>query len=212
MVIGLRIQKLLFLSNNTSSSIEFSNSVHIVNGASNTGKSLLIEAIDYMLGAENLKKVSESAGYNEIVMQIYLNDKPYTIFRKWPSTTFEIYNGLTESKENANFYNHFKIGKPTKSVNNISLFYLEGYTNTQISSNLFGEKSALTIRLLSRIILSSEEKIIRSDSPIIVGDTSENSKNKNVFKFLLTGKDDSNFETVTRGNEFKSEKKVKYLY
>jgi len=140
-------------------------------------------------------------------MQVFLNREPYTVFRKWPSNNFEVYHGLVDLKEGASFYNYFKIGSATKTVNNISDFYLKGYRDTQISSNLFGEKGALTVRLLSRVILSSEEKIISSDSPIIVGDTNENSKNKNVFKFLLTGHDDSEVKTVIRDKEFKSERK-----
>ena len=210
MMVGFKIEKILFLGDSNNSSISFSNPVHIVHGASNTGKSLLIEAIDYMLGTEELKQVlPESEKYNEVAMQVILNDEPFTVFRKWPSTTFEVYYGLIDSKNAASFFNNFKCGKATKKVSNISDFYLFSHKNTKISANLFGETGSLTIRLLSRVILSSEEKIISSDSPIIVGDTSENSKNKNVFKFLLTGNDDSTVKTIVRNTDFKSEKKGK---
>ncbi len=205
---GFFINKISFFGENNNSSIDFSNHLHIVHGASNTGKSLLIEAIDYMFGSEVLKEVKpESEGYSEVAMQIYLNSTPYTVFRKWPSNSFEVYHDFIESKEGANFYSYFKYGKETKTVKNISDFYLGDFKDIKISSNLYAEKSSLTIRLLSRVFFSSEEKIISSNSPIVVGDTSEDSKNKNIFKFLLTGNDDSNVKTVIRGNEFKSEKK-----
>ncbi|MFA0615536.1 hypothetical protein AB4582_15050 [Vibrio splendidus] len=207
MTTGLKIEKILFLGSGENSSISFSNPVHIVHGASNTGKSLLIEAIDYMLGKETLKPVTESKKYNEVAMQLLLNKEPFTVFREWPSLNFEIYHGLVESKKGAKFFSYFKHGKANKNVRNISDFYLEGIKDTQISSNLYGEKGSLTIRLLSRVILSNEEKIIRSDSPIIVGDRTENSKNRNVFKFLITGEDDSDVKTVVRDKEFKSEQK-----
>ncbi|CAL6172207.1 AAA family ATPase [Vibrio alginolyticus] len=205
---GFFINKILFIGDDNKASIDFSNHLHIVHGASNTGKSLLIEAIDYMFGSEELKEVKpESEKYSEVAMQLYLNSKPYTVFRKWPSNSFEIYHDFVEEKDGANFYSYFKVGKETKTVKNISDFYLSGLRDVEISSNLYGEKSSLTIRLLSRVFFSSEEKIISSNSPIVVGDTSEDSKNKNIFKFLLTGNDDSNVKTVVRGNEFKSEKK-----
>ncbi|WP_407332374.1 hypothetical protein [Enterovibrio sp. 27052020O] len=205
---GINIKKIFFIDDNENASISFSNHLHIVHGASNTGKSLLIEAIDYMLGSEGLKEVKpESERYSEVAMQIHLNGEPYTVFRKWPSDSFEVYHDLIDSKDEAKFYSYFKHGKETKSVKNISDFYLSGLRNVEISSNLYGEKSALSIRLLSRTFFSSEEKIISSNSPIVAGDTSEDSKNKNVFKFLLTGRDDSNIKTVVRGKEFKSEKK-----
>ncbi|MDF1868709.1 MAG: hypothetical protein P1U70_28045, partial [Saprospiraceae bacterium] len=190
------------------SSIYFPNHIHIVHGASNTGKSLLVEAIDYMFGSEKLKEVNpESEKYSEVAMQLYLNGEPYTIFRKWPSKIFEVYYGFVEEKNSEKFYSCFKVGKETKSVKNISDFYLGGLRGVEISSNLYAEKNSLTIRLLSRIFLSGEEKIISSKSPIVAGDTSEDTKNRNVFKFLLTGKDDSNVETVIRSDEFKSENK-----
>lgn len=207
MNIGFRIKKISFLGDDCSN-IVFDNPVHIVHGASNSGKSLLIEAIDYMFGAEKLKPVlPESQNYNEVAMQITLNGEEFTVFREWPSLTFEVYKGLTDTKKGAKFYRYFKYGAASNEVENISDFYLKGVRGTRVLSNLYGETSSLTIRLLSRVILSSEEKIIRSDSPIVVGDRTEDTTNKNVFKFLLTGVDDSEIKSIVRKNEFNSERK-----
>lgn len=204
------IKQILFLGDKKKASISFNNHLHIIHGASNTGKSLLINAIDYMFGSEKLKEAKpESDDYSEIAMKLYLNKKPYTVYRKISSNTFEVYNGFIDSKNEEHFYSLFKHGKATLTVKNISDFYLGELEQVEISSNLYAEKCSLSIRLLSRVFISSEERIISSDSPIVAGDTSEDSKNKNVFKFLLTGKDDSKTKTITRENEFKSEKKGK---
>ncbi|OEF57939.1 hypothetical protein [Enterovibrio norvegicus] len=208
MNIGCRIKKIAFLGNGHCSKIIFDNPVHIVHGASNTGKSLLIEAIDYMFGAEKLKPVlPESKNYKQVVMQVTLNGEEFTIFREWPSIKFEIYNGHIDTKIDSDFYGYFKHGQATNNVANISDFYLKGIRGAKVLSNLHGEKSSLTIRLLSRIILSSEEKIISTASPIVVGDRTEDTTNKNVFKFLLTGVDDSEIKLIVRKKEFTSENK-----
>jgi hypothetical protein len=207
---GLRIEKIIFLGDVNNSSINFSNPVHFVHGASNTGKSLLVEAIDYMLGKSKLRQVvPQSEKYNEIAMQVTLDGEFFTLFRKWPSDLFEVYRGFVEFKDEAKFYNYFRHKTPTQKIQTINEFYFKNNERPELLTNLYGEKNALTIRLLSRIIISGEEKIISSDSPVIAGDTSENSKNRYVFKYLLTGKDDSKVKTLARGTEFKSEKKGK---
>ncbi|KZN46704.1 hypothetical protein [Pseudoalteromonas luteoviolacea] len=205
---GLRIKKIIFIGDENTSSVNFANQVHFVHGASNTGKSLLIEAIDYMLGKKDLRQVQpQSSFYNEISMQILLDEEAFTLFRKWPSDTFEVYSGHIDRKDDANFYSFFRSNTTTAKVKNISDFYFQNLSRPNLLANLWGEKSQLTIRLLSRIILSGEQKIISTDSPIVAGDTSENSKNKYVFKYILTGTDDSEVKTITRGKEFVSEKK-----
>lgn len=208
MNLGLRIKKIIFFGKDKSSEIEFTKNVHFVHGASNTGKSLLVEAIDYMLGKSDLRKVlPQSQNYNEIAMQIDLDGKPFTLFRKWPSIDFEVYREHIDSKQESKFYNYYRFKTATKKFNTISDFYFQNLSRPEILSNLYGEKTSFTIRLLSRVLISNEEKIISAKSPIVAGDTNENSKNKYVFKYLLTGKDDSEVKVITRGNEFQSEKR-----
>ncbi|HCM0834073.1 TPA: coiled-coil domain-containing protein [Vibrio parahaemolyticus] len=207
MSLGLRIKEIIFKGNKKKSLVSFDNPVCFVHGASNTGKSLLVEAIDYMLGKGDLRKVlPQSEGYDELAMKVTLDGDDFTLFRKWPSIDFEVYHGHIDSKDNTNFLSYYRQTSPTKKVPSINEFYFRNLERPELLRNLYGEKTSLTIRLLSRIIISGEEKIIRTDSPIIVGDSSENSKNKYVFKYLLTGKDDSKVKTLTRGGEFNSER------
>ena len=208
MKLGLIIKKIIFFGDDKSSEVEFNKAVQFVHGASNTGKSLLVEAIDYMLGKSTLREVlPQSQKYNEIAMQIDLDGKPFTLFRKWPSSDFEVYREHIDSKEESKFYNYYRCKTATKKIATISDFYFQNLSKPEILANLFGEKASLTIRLLSRVFISSEEKIITVKSPIVAGDTNENSKNKYVFKYLLTGKDDSKVKSIIRGNEFRSERR-----
>ncbi|WP_261885350.1 coiled-coil domain-containing protein [Vibrio pomeroyi] len=207
MSLGLRIKEIIFKGNKKKSLVSFDNPVCFVHGASNTGKSLLVEAIDYMLGKGDLRKVlPQSEGYDELAMKVTLDGDDFTLFRRWPSIDFEVYHGHIDSKDNANFLSYYRQTSPTKKIPSINEFYFRNLERPELLRNLYGEKTSLTIRLLSRIIISGEEKIIRTDSPIIVGDSNENSKNKYVFRYLLTGKDDSEVKTLTRGGEFNSER------
>ena len=207
---SIEVKEIRFLGQGLEPSIvKFDRPVYVLNGASNTGKSFLLESIDYMLGSESIDKIYESLSYDEISLKILLNNKPFTIYRKFPSATFEIYEGYIDSKNNEHFLSYYKTGKASKNIANINDFFSGEMSllDKEISLNLFAEKGRITIRLLSRVIVTKEEKIISTHSPIEAGDRTENSKNRNVFKFLLTGIDDSEVQTVTRTQDFKSEAK-----
>lgn len=205
---GMRLKEINFISENGSSSINFDTPIYVLNGASNTGKSFLVESIDYMLGKEKIDKIDEAHKYDEIQLKISLNDKPFTLYRKFSDSNFEIYNGFLDERDSEKFKSFYKVGKPTKKIKNINDFFLGEMqlSDKVISSNLWAEKSNLTIRLLSRIIFSKEEKIISSISPVEEGDRTEKSANRNVFKFLLTGVDDTSANTITRESDFKVER------
>ncbi|WP_425891463.1 hypothetical protein [Aeromonas veronii] len=206
---GIQIKEIRFIGDKNERFVNFNSNVCILNGASNTGKSFLVEVIDYMLGKESIDEITQAKEYQEIKLKITINREPFTIYRKFSDDKFEVYNGFVDSKKSSDFISYFKTGLPTKSVPNISDFFLEKLqlNDKLISSNLWAEKNKLTLRLLSRIIFSKEEKIISTHSPIEEGDRTEKTTNRNTFKFILTGIDDSNIKTVTRDSEFKSENK-----
>ncbi|CAK2394066.1 Rad50/SbcC-type AAA domain-containing protein [Vibrio crassostreae] len=207
---GLRIRELsVFGADKKTATILFEKDVKVVNGASNTGKSFLLSLIDYMLGKEDLKLIKEAAGYSECRMKLYINDTPFFIIRKFNDETFQVYRGHEEEEDS--FYSYFKIGNETKTVKNISNFYFKelGLNSVTLAKNRSAKKESLTIRTLSRSIRSDEKSIIDDVSPILTPVYTEDTKYQSVFKFLLTGKDDSDLETLVSRGAFTSEKKGK---
>ena len=63
--------------------ITFQKGLNVINGPSNTWKSYIFKCIDYMFGAEKLKEINESKGYDRIYLEIrnFLDDKPITFLR-----------------------------------------------------------------------------------------------------------------------------------
>ena len=45
-------------------SVDFKTRVKVINGASNTGKSFLVDSIDYMFGKESIDKIEQSKPYS----------------------------------------------------------------------------------------------------------------------------------------------------
>lgn len=62
--------------------IEFGPHLTVIYGASDTGKSFIVDAIDYMLGASKLKKIDEAEGYTRILLGLRLaNSQIVTLAR-----------------------------------------------------------------------------------------------------------------------------------
>ncbi|PSV48335.1 hypothetical protein [Photobacterium indicum] len=208
---GLKIFEIsVYGENKKAARISFDKEIKIVNGASNTGKSFLLSLIDYMLGKENLKLIKEAHGYTECIIKMYLNDKPFSIKRKFNHDVYEVYNGF-EHDFDVNFYSFFKVGNETKKIKTINSFYLSelGVSNVILSTNRSAKKESLTIRTLSRSIRSDEKSIIDDISPILTPVYTEDTKYQSIFKFLLTGEDDSKIKTLVSRGAFTSEKKGK---
>ncbi len=53
-------------------SIDFSPHVTVIHGPSDTGKSFILDAIDFVLGAKKLKEIPERDGYNRVLLGLQL--------------------------------------------------------------------------------------------------------------------------------------------
>src|SRR6187402_480813 len=65
-----QLRKIAFSSQHQASDLTFRAGVNVICGASDTGKSFLAEAIDYMLGGKDLREVPELEGYAEIQLDL----------------------------------------------------------------------------------------------------------------------------------------------
>ena len=189
-------------------SVDFKTRVKVINGASNTGKSFLVDSIDYMFGKESIDKIEQSKPYSEISLQLSVNSKKYTLFRGFPSQKLELYDGHIKNKKSDQHLLDYKVGTLKKGEVNLNEFFLPPWqqSNIKLAKNLSGEKVSLTIRLLSVIICSYEERIINKKSPIESGDSFEKTINRNLFNYLLTGVDYSSFKELIKKEVFDSEK------
>lgn len=68
---ALIIRHLIFTGpNRESAKLHFEKGLNVLYGASETGKSFALEAINYMLGAKELRDIPERVGYNKILLGI----------------------------------------------------------------------------------------------------------------------------------------------
>ncbi len=191
--------------------VDFRKKIKFITGASNTGKSFLISIIDFMLGKEELIENEEVKSYQTCIMHFNIGLDKYSAFRDIDSDRFFIYSGFILDKDKEFFINEYKVGNETVKIKNINVFFFEkmGKETVYICKNLNAEKERLSLRTLSKVFFAYEKEMIDELSPILVADKTDKTKYRNIFSFMLTGRDGKNFDTIKKRKEFNSEKSGK---
>lgn len=176
----------------------FEKGINLLTGPSDTGKTYLVQCIDYMFGKkESPKRIKESEKYESIVMEIedYNSGSISTLLRSMNESKMYFYKDIPY--ENIKHSDYLLIGGK-KDRETVSDFFLRlfGFSSpVEISKNESFEKDNFSIRNFARYMIVEEESMISKHSPVhINGSFTEKTKNRNIFKFLITGIDDSNFQ------------------
>lgn len=169
------------------STIKLKQGVNIIYGPSNTGKSYIINCIDYMFGAKD-SPIDESFGYDTIsltvrtesgsvVMRRGLGKKKIVVESDDPNVESGEYNIQASGK------NH------EKTINYVwlSLFGIRDYHSVIFNEN-FGKK-VLSCRTFLHMFLLTETKIIAKESVVLSNIPTSNTAEISSLIFLLTGQD-----------------------
>ncbi|MGD0978044.1 MAG: hypothetical protein ABR962_02765 [Candidatus Bathyarchaeia archaeon] len=192
--------------------ISFKTGLNVVTGASDTGKSYLIDCIDYILGArEEPKKIKQAEGYEKIRAEIRTFDgHTYTLNRQFNDNSIYVAECEFERFDQTGA-RRLSTYHSEKNDNNISVFLLKliRMDGKRLKKNNLNETKSLSFRDLAGFCLVSETRIIEKQSPIYSGQKTEETANKSLFKLLLTGEDDDELESIENPELFKSRIKGK---
>ncbi len=194
---GLRLRHLVFLgANRAPASIAFGPGLNVLYGASETGKSFVVEAIDFMLGGKPpLRDIPERIGYDRVLLGVEtIQGEQLTLarsvdgghFRAFPGLRFDLPGDENEGRELADQHDE-------KSPDNLSMLLLErcGLAGKRVRRNKKGESNSLSFRYLARLLIVTETEITAQRSPLSDGNPLADTPNFATFKLLLTGVDDS---------------------
>jgi hypothetical protein len=180
--------------------LKFDTGLNVISGASDTGKTYVFEALNYMMGSGEIpKEVEEGKGYQEVFLEIEdINKNIYTIKRNLSDGKMFIYECTYENRNNKT---PLKIIEKhdVKDKNNISSFLLElckSEYKSVVKSLKTGSVESFTFRDFARLIMLSEEKIISKKS-VILGNVGpvKYTKYKNSFKTIVTGIEDEGIKS-----------------
>lgn len=195
---GLQLRFIRFLGpDKEPAEFTFTPGLNILWGSSDTGKTFLVESIDFMLGAgDPLKDIPERVGYDRILLGLTTaSGKDYTIHRSMNGGAFQRFDGLiSDIPEDAEAGKTLSAGHSSKNYNNLSNWLLQevGLDNKQILFNKTnGTKKSLGFRALAHLCVVVYPNITKNKSPLLSGQWLEATREYGVFRLLLTGVDDS---------------------
>lgn len=175
-------------------SVRFKPGLNLIVGASDTGKTFIFEAIDFMLGAgDGLRRIPESEGYDRVLLSVKPTDSAeFTLQRAFEGGQFELIevpdDSGTESPRKT--LSHVHQTEPDRSLSSFLLRAI-GLAGLRVRKNEYGATRALSFRDVAHLMLISEERIIRHDSPVVTSNLVNRTSEHNVFAYFLSGKDDS---------------------
>lgn len=177
-------------------SVQFAAGLNVVAGASNTGKTFVFQAIDFMLGASRAPKhVPEAAGYAEVYLQLTSKAGITVTFRRsLQGGDVALYSSRMEDIGEHGVATTTLAAKHEKgNVETISghLLSLSGLFDREVRTNVQGEKRSLSFRDIAWLSLIDEERIIAERSPALSGQHIEETVEKSVVGLFLTGLDDA---------------------
>jgi AAA domain len=194
---GFCLRHLVFLGpQREPAHLAFGPGLNVIYGASDTGKSFVVEAIDFMLGGKPpLRDIPERIGYDRVLLGIEtFTEDAFTIFRSIEGGRFRVYSGLhTEMPAEGAEARDLAEQHSDRNADNLSAFLLEksALSGKRVRKNKRGDTNSLSFRNVARLMIVTETEITDQRSPLSDGNPTADTPNFATFKLLLTGVDDS---------------------
>lgn len=193
----------------TPAEVVFGPGFNVISGASNTGKSYILQCIDFMLGgSKRPKRIKESTGYESLFLELEdHNHRIHQLERSLSGHAFVhriIANGATLSEETLS-EKHDPNDNETVSA---LLLGLSNAGDRKIRQNQAGKTRGLSFRDLASLALVDEMRIISDESPVLSGQYTTRTEELSVFKLLLTGVDDASVIATESRKESKARQKA----
>jgi hypothetical protein len=177
--------------------LEFQSGLNVICGASDTGKSFIVEAIDFLLGAKlPLRDIRERSRYNQARLTLQpTNGEVFTL------------ETSTDGGEFRQFEGNWLLGNPNvephilrrqhadgkKDTLSTYLLSTIGIENKRVRRDQKGKTASLSFRNLVKLVVVPESNITKQLSPFLSGQHTLKTLELSVFKLLLSGVDDSAF-------------------
>jgi len=195
---GLVLRHLTFLGGNAPASVDFGPNMTLVRGPSDTGKSFIVEAIDFMLGAASLKEIPELSDYSTALLGLELpTGETITLSRSVRGGAFGVHRSdiregpipppdeLLSDRHNA------------RNTANLSRFLLSAIELDAkvIRRNAKNETASLSFRDIAHFCVIDETKMQSEIAPALSGQHVTRTKEISTLKLLLEDDDDSSLLT-----------------
>lgn len=170
--------------NKSTVSIDFSDRNSIIQGPSDTGKSYIVDCLNYCLGSSlPPRNIGLSDGYTKFILNFKINNNMYSIIRDYAFNIERIYNG---------FISTLPDNKDNLIDQKINDFFIEklNLKGKQILTKS-GTRSNVTLSALKSLSFSDESRTLSKEYFIGSSKANDYTKKKSILAFSLLGRDDS---------------------
>lgn len=189
-ITGFQIRRLTLAGRGVpNAEVQFREGLNVVSGPSDTGKTFIVQCIDYMLGGKDVpESIPEAAQYETVRLSLSVSadDEEVVLERSIRGGNFKLASpGKAEQ--------HLLAKHSAANKDSVSqyLLGLAGLAEKKIRTNKQGKTREVSFRDLARLVLVDEETVISKTSPIFSGQHLAGTAESAVFRLLLTGVDDS---------------------
>ncbi|MFE6097916.1 hypothetical protein [Streptomyces nigra] len=179
--------------------VVFGPELTVIYGASDTGKSFIVDSIEYMLGGADLTLIPEADGYSQILLGLHMPDgSPLTLVRRPGSSSVQAHYADLRGLVTRPADRQLTAVHRARSTRSVSAFLLKelGLGEEQIRKNDAGGTRALTLTDLVHLSVITETRMVDPLPPVLRSSAaSTKTAAMSVMKFLLTGEGDPVIET-----------------
>jgi hypothetical protein len=174
--------------------LRFAPGLNVISGPSDTGKSFVLQCIDFLLGSGKLKLITEAARYDVgfLGLNSTLDGREYVLERGLRGGGFRLHAASLADLPDQDSVELGAKHKPGRE-DTVSGFLLglSGVFGKLVRTNKRGKTRQISFRDLARLTLVDEKRIISEESPMHTGQYTLKTVEESVFRLLLTGIDDS---------------------
>lgn len=175
-------------------SVKFGPGPNVIAGESDTGKSYLLHCLDYIFGAEALKKRPPLAEpYDELKVEFQSTSGDYlTLVRSLSGGDLKAHRSEIDAIEgDGEAIAYRRHGKSKADDVTSVLFPFAGIKEAVLRKDNDGKVQRLTIRTFLPTIIVDEVSVIEEQSPVLGRGGFDETARKRMFAYMLSGKDDS---------------------
>ena len=169
--------------------VQFTPGLNVICEPSDTGKTFILQCIDFVLGARDRPdEVPEADGYEKVSLEIDTNSdgSRYMIERalRGGDITATLPDGSVEQLRGRHEAGH-------TDTASYFLLQLSGLSDKRIRTNNRGTTRDLSFRDVAHLSIISEQDVIRESSPVHSSPGYQQTASRSVFRLMLSGMDDS---------------------
>lgn len=182
---------------NEPSVIDFGKGLNIVCGPSNTGKSYIVECLDYLFGSKTIR-LDQKSGHDTVKAIVQVEDSGTVTFeRKLDTKTVKVSSALKNIDSG-----DYKVDGAKNNISDVWLSLMGIVGTPSIIKNGRFDKQRLTFRSFLHALLIDEGHVFQTESIMVSRHDTQKTASLSALLYLLTG---LNYEET----DPKEEKKIK---